>query len=87
MNPEDPCLMSIPGKVILIMTVINIDGEYTTEYKFKNIFDLKYMTDKFICKTYENNTTFLELRQGSLNSIATRLRLDSGALQYFVETH
>ena len=62
--------LSIPDKVILIMTVVNIDGEYTIQYKFKNIFDLEYMTDKFICKTYENNTTFLELRQGSFNSSA-----------------
>ena len=83
--------MSIPEKVILIMTVVNIDGEYTTQYKFKNIFDLEYMTDKFICKTYENNTTFLELRQGLFNSsahlsIATRLRLDCGSLRHFIET-
>ena len=58
--------------MILIMTVVNIDGEYTTQYKFKNIFDLKYMTEKFICKTYENNTTFLELRQGLFNSSMDR---------------
>ena len=46
------------------MTIVNIDGTYSTEYKFKNKLELEYMERKFVCQTYENNMTFLELRPG-----------------------
>ena len=44
------------------MTIVNIDNIYSTEYSFKNALELEFYQRKFICQTYEENKTFLELR-------------------------
>ena len=61
---ESLCTSKIPNKVILIMTIVNIDGVYSTKYLFKNVLELDFYGRKFVCNTYEDNKTFLELRNG-----------------------